>query len=140
MKGPKSSHISVLNFVTSGGVFSVLKSVEMCDQFLAWRAQCTSPPEFFRPTLMYPGTQPTLRFFRGLRFSRRAPHFRTALIHSLSFRYDKELAKNYHISKAQRMNRSRSKMTSFRKLRKATKVKTIFKKSETWAVPLRGVI
>jgi len=46
MKGPKSSHFSVLNFVTSGGVFSVLKSVEMCDQFLAWRAQCTSPPEY----------------------------------------------------------------------------------------------
>jgi len=45
MKGPKSSHFSVLNFVTSGGVFSVLKPVEMCDQFLAWRAQCTSPPE-----------------------------------------------------------------------------------------------
>jgi len=28
MKGSKSSHFSVLNFVTSGGVFSVLKSVE----------------------------------------------------------------------------------------------------------------
>ena len=25
--------MSVLNFVTSGGVFSVLESVEMCDQF-----------------------------------------------------------------------------------------------------------
>ena len=45
MKASKSSHFSVLNFVTSGGVFSVLKPVEMCDQFLAWRAQCTSPPE-----------------------------------------------------------------------------------------------
>ena len=33
MKGPKSSHISVLNFVTSGGVFSVLKAVEMCDRY-----------------------------------------------------------------------------------------------------------
>ena len=47
MKASKSSHFSVLNFVTSGGVFSVLKSVEMCDQFLAWRAQCTST-RFFR--------------------------------------------------------------------------------------------
>ena len=33
MKGSKSSHFSVPNFVTSGGVFSVLKSVEMCDQY-----------------------------------------------------------------------------------------------------------
>ena len=33
MKGSKSSHFSVPNFVTSGGVFSVLKSVEMCAQY-----------------------------------------------------------------------------------------------------------
>ena len=33
MKASKSSHISVLNFVTSGGVFSVLKAVEMCDRY-----------------------------------------------------------------------------------------------------------
>jgi len=40
-------YLILWHFVTSGGVFSVLKSVEMCDQFLAWRAQCTSPPEFW---------------------------------------------------------------------------------------------